>query len=121
MNINAGQSHLASFQFFLGQLHQAANLGGDAEVFEEALVGRPELTPQGLPADQTQLVRCTHEHGQRLRPLRRTNIYRSVSLLFTSLSSYPNRVVLHSCTLQKSDNFLHTHTDNLTSSCVLTL
>ena len=60
---------LSSLQLFLCQLHQAADLGGDTEVFEEALVRRPELPPQRLPADQAQLVSRTHEHLQRLCPL----------------------------------------------------
>lgn len=37
---------LSGLQLFLGQLHQAADLGSDTEVFEEALVRRPELPPQ---------------------------------------------------------------------------
>ncbi len=60
---------LSSLQLFLGQLHQTADLGSNTEVFEEALVRRPELPPQRLPADQAQLISRTHEHSQRLRPL----------------------------------------------------
>lgn len=63
---------LSSPQFFLGQLHQAADLGSDTEVFEEALVRRPELPPQRFPAHQAQLISCTHEHLQCLCPLIQT-------------------------------------------------
>lgn len=63
------RADLSSLQLLLGQLHQAADLCGDAKVFEEALVRGPELSPQGLPADQAKLVSCLHEHLQRLRPL----------------------------------------------------
>lgn len=62
-------SDLSSLQLFSGQLHQAADLGSDTEIFEEALVRRPELPPQRLPADQAQLISCTHEHLKRLCPL----------------------------------------------------
>ena len=60
---------LSGQQVLLGQLHQAADLGSDAEVFEEALVRRPELPPQRLPANQAQLIRCTQENLQCLCPL----------------------------------------------------
>lgn len=61
---------LSGLQFFLGQFHQAADLGGDAEVFEKALVRRPELAPQRLPAHQAQIVGSAHEQLQSLGPLR---------------------------------------------------
>lgn len=62
---------LSCLQLFLGQLHQAADLGSYTEVFEKALVRRPELAPQGLPADQAQLVGGAHKDLQCLRPLKK--------------------------------------------------
>lgn len=69
LNVRVCCAHLPSLQLFLGQLHQGADLGGDTEIFEEALVRRPELTPERLPADQAQLIGCLHERFQRLGPL----------------------------------------------------
>lgn len=62
-------AHLVPGQLLPGQLHQPVHFGGHTEILEEALVGRPELAPQGLAGLQADPVGGLLEHAQGLGPL----------------------------------------------------
>ncbi len=63
---------LALLQCLLGQCDSLGDLGSNAHVLEEALMGGPELAPHGLPALFVVLgnqVSCFLEQSSALHPL----------------------------------------------------